>query len=285
MGIAAEIGQHLFGAAEWWLGVDHPVEAPEFAETTCEGLRFDKAGEIAEEPQLAGREGVLQLLQEQPAEQPREHTHRQEEAGTTSDPVGAVKRGSAAGNDAMDVRMMLQGLAPAVKAHGHTELGAEMPGLGRDGGECLGRGAEQDRVDNGLVLERDLAGRRRQCEDDMEVRHRQQFGLPIREPLGPRQPLAFGTVTVAARVVSDAGCTAIVALLDMAAEHRRPARRDGAHDPSFDAPEMTGARLSKRFAMAGKISATSRAGTTAATQPGGTTSKRSRSSGLGVLLI
>src|SRR5262245_16611938 len=95
MGIAAEIGQHLFGAAEWWLGVDHPVEAPEFAETTCEGLRFDKAGEIAEEPQLAGREGVLQLLQEQPAEQPREHTHRQEEAGTTSDPVG----GSAANTD------------------------------------------------------------------------------------------------------------------------------------------------------------------------------------------
>lgn len=68
MGIAAEISQHLFGAAEWWLGVDHPVEAPEFTETTCEGLRFGKADEIAEEPQLAGLEGVLQLLQEQPAE-------------------------------------------------------------------------------------------------------------------------------------------------------------------------------------------------------------------------
>src|SRR5438132_12212839 len=110
----------------------------------------------------------------------------------------------------MDVRMMLQGLAPGVKNHGHTELGAELPGIGRDGGECLSRRAEEDRVDDGLVLERDLADRCRQCEDDMKVRHRQQFGLPIREPLGPRQPLAFGTVTVAARVVSDAGCTAIV---------------------------------------------------------------------------
>src|SRR5271157_3165459 len=72
----------------------------------------------------------------------------------------------------------------------------------------------------------------------------------ISQPLGPRQSLAFGTVTVAARVVSDAGCTAIFALLDMAAEDRRPARRDGAHDPSLDAREMTGMRLSKRFAMA-----------------------------------
>ena len=58
----------LLSLAEWWLGVNHPVEAPEFAKTTCEGLRFGKADEIAEEPQLAGREGVLQLLQEQPAE-------------------------------------------------------------------------------------------------------------------------------------------------------------------------------------------------------------------------
>ena len=42
--------------------------------------------------------------------------------------MGAVERGSAAGNDAMDVRMMLQGLAPGVENHGHAELGAEMLG-------------------------------------------------------------------------------------------------------------------------------------------------------------
>src|SRR6202022_1569358 len=101
MGIAAEIGQHLLGAAEWGLGVDHPVEAAELAEMTCEGLRFGKVGELAEKPRLAGAEGVLQSPQEQSAEQPREHAHRQEEAGATSDPAGAVERGSAAGNDAM----------------------------------------------------------------------------------------------------------------------------------------------------------------------------------------
>ena len=50
MRIAAEIGQHLFGASERWLGVDHPVEALEFAQATREGLRFGKIGEIGEEP-------------------------------------------------------------------------------------------------------------------------------------------------------------------------------------------------------------------------------------------
>src|SRR5215470_3560017 len=50
MGVAAEIGQHLFGASKRWLGVDYPVEALEFAQATCEGLRFGKLGEIGEEP-------------------------------------------------------------------------------------------------------------------------------------------------------------------------------------------------------------------------------------------
>src|SRR6266404_9919326 len=121
------------------------------------------------EGRLAGRlrassqevEGWLQLAQEQPAEQPRQHAHRQEETGATSDPAGAVKRGPAAGNDAMDVRMMVQGLAPGVENHGHAELGAKMPGIGRDGGERLGGDTEQDRIDGSLILEGDLADRRR----------------------------------------------------------------------------------------------------------------------------
>src|SRR5260221_11544842 len=84
----------------------------------------------------------------------------------------------------------------------------------------------------------------------MKVWHWQELGLTIGEPLHPGQPLAFGTVTVAAGVVSDARCATIIALFDMAAERGRSAGRDGAHDALLDAPEMTGVRLSKRCAMA-----------------------------------
>src|ERR1700757_3925151 len=119
----------------------------------------------------------------------------------------------------------------------------------------------------------------------MKVWHWQQLGLPIREPLHPRQPLAFGTVTVAAGVVSDARCATIIALFDMAAERGRSAGRNGAHDAPLDAPEMTGVRLSKRFAMAAEDIRHLQSRSHDPAQPGGTTSKRSRSSGLGVLLI
>ena len=71
-----------------------------------------------------------------------------------------------------------------------------------------------------------------------------------------------------------------LALLDMAPEHRRPARRDGAHDASLDAPiQASVLRLSERFAMAAAEDIRHlQSRSHGSPQPGGTTSKRSRSS-------
>src|SRR6267142_1284308 len=68
-GIAAEIGQHLFGATERRLGIDDPVDAPEFVEPSGEDRGLGKTGEITEEAQFAGIEGIPQALQEQSTEQ------------------------------------------------------------------------------------------------------------------------------------------------------------------------------------------------------------------------
>ena len=70
---------------------------------------------IAEELQVAGLVGRDQLLQEQPAEQAREHAHRQEEAGPARDPALAVERDAAARHDHVDVRVMGQRRAPGVE--------------------------------------------------------------------------------------------------------------------------------------------------------------------------
>ena len=51
-------------------------------------------------------------------------------------------------------------------------------------------------------------------------------------------------------VVGVACGAAIIALLDVTAERRRPAGRDGTHDAPLDAAEMTGVRLLERFAVA-----------------------------------
>jgi hypothetical protein len=53
MGVAAEIGQHLFGATERRLGIDDPFDAPELVEPTGEGRGLDHTGEFAEEAPTA----------------------------------------------------------------------------------------------------------------------------------------------------------------------------------------------------------------------------------------
>ena len=58
----------------------------------------------------------------------------------------------------MDVRMVLQVLAPGVEHGDETDLGAEMARVGGDREQRLGRRLEQDGVDHCLVLEGDLGG-------------------------------------------------------------------------------------------------------------------------------
>jgi hypothetical protein len=71
MGMSAEVGQHLGRAAEGRLGIDDPVDLAHGTEAVSEGSRLGKAGEFAEEAEITGFEGSPQLVEEQPAEEPR----------------------------------------------------------------------------------------------------------------------------------------------------------------------------------------------------------------------
>ena len=81
MGVAGEIGEHRLGPGEGRLGIDEPVLLPQRREMGGEGPPIAQAVEIAEERQPARRVGVGEAGQEEPAEQAREHPHRQQEAG------------------------------------------------------------------------------------------------------------------------------------------------------------------------------------------------------------
>jgi hypothetical protein len=48
MGVAAEIGQHLFGATERRLGIDDPFDASQLVEPGGKGRGLGKTGEVAE---------------------------------------------------------------------------------------------------------------------------------------------------------------------------------------------------------------------------------------------
>ena len=185
----------------------------------------------------------------------------------------------------MQVRVMREGLPPRVQDGDHAGLGAEVLRVGTDGADRLGRGLEQDVVDDRLVLQGDGGDGRRHGENDMEIRNWQEFGTTIGEPLGARQALALGAVPIAARVVGDAGLAAVLALLDMAAERCGAAGLHGGHDTALGLRQTTALRGAESLSVAAEdVRHLQRLAHRADYSAGITVSER-RSNGLGVPAI
>ena len=92
MGIAGEIAQDFLGAAERALAVDYPFTVAQRCHERSEVLWVGERGMAVEELKLSSRISGDKLLQEEPAEQSREHAHREEEVGSGRDPALAIER-------------------------------------------------------------------------------------------------------------------------------------------------------------------------------------------------
>ena len=83
----------------------------------------------------------------------------------------------------MQMRMEKQVLSPTVQHSEKADLGAEMLGIGSDGGQGLGSGSEENAVDEIFVLVSDgsdLFGNR---EDHMKIVRGENFGCSFFDPL------------------------------------------------------------------------------------------------------
>ncbi len=149
---------------------------------------------------------------------------------------------AAAGHDHVDVRMMGQRRAPCVKHRGDADPGAEVPGVGGNREHCIGRGLEQQVIDQRLVVEGDRGDLGRQGEHDVEVADREEVGLARFEPGAGGGALAPWAVSVAAAVVGDPPMPAVGAGLDMTAERGGAAMLDRRHDLELVQAQMPGMR-------------------------------------------
>src|SRR6266481_125043 len=148
------------------------------------------------------------------------------------------------------MRMMEQILSPGVQDGEKADLCPQMFGIGSDGGQGLGRGSEQNAVDEIFVLVsngRDLFGER---EDDMKIVRRENLRFAVFDPLRTRQRLALGAMPVAAAIVTGALIRTAVAPLEVTAEGRRPAGLDRAHDSPLCRGERCTTVLSISFTIA-----------------------------------
>jgi hypothetical protein len=185
---------------------------------------------LAEEAQLAALVGVSEFLDEAAPEQPREHPHGKEEARPAGDPGLAVRCEPATRDDTVHMRVVGQRRPPGVQHQRGADACAKVLRIRSDAHQHFGRHIEQQPVDDGLVLVREIGDRRRKREDHVVILDRQQITLAGFEPTLRRTALALRTMAVTARVVGDLVGTATFAPQDMTTERRAAALFDGRHD-------------------------------------------------------
>jgi hypothetical protein len=91
--------------------------------------------------------------------------------------------------------MMLKVLSPGMEHAEEPDIGSQVLGLASQFEHRRGAGAEEQIVEQSLVLKDQSGERVRQSEDDMEVWNRQQFSRTRGQPFCARVALALRTVS------------------------------------------------------------------------------------------
>src|ERR1700688_4947403 len=191
----------------------------------AERAPFRKGWKRREEMESPGGERGFEIVQEQASKQARQNPDGKEETRPASHPSIAFGRDAATGNQAVQVRVMEQILAPRVQHTYEADLGAQMGRIGGDGAQRLRGGPEQDVVDYRFVLvgnDGDLVGKR---EDRVEVRRLQKLGLSLRQPFGAGKRLAFWAMPIATGIEATRSCSQLSHRC-MAAQRRGAAQFD-----------------------------------------------------------
>jgi hypothetical protein len=201
MGVAAQILEHIFGAAEGRFGVDDPVLSEQWPQPGSEDLGLREQRKMAGKMKLAMLKGRFETSDELAAKHPSEYLDGEEEVRARSNPAGVMERESAGGNNTMDMRMKLELLVPGVKHAEEADLSSEMSGVASDFEKSFCAGTKQQTIDYFFVLQGQRSQLRRQSKDHMDVGHREQFFATCLDPAFAGAGLTLRTMAIATAVV------------------------------------------------------------------------------------
>src|SRR5690349_3777883 len=219
----------MLRSTEGPLGINHPVVTIELAKERAKSFVLCQRPQRPGEDQFSFLESLLQSVDELAAEHAAEHLHGQEEGGARRmNPVLMVGRHAAGGNDAVDVWMVQEILAPGVEDAEEADLSAEVLGIGGDLQQGGGAGAEQQTIDNLLVMKRQRRQFVRKREDHMRVEDIKQLLAAGSEPFFARVGLAFRAMAIATRVERDGLMATAITMVPVSAQGSGAAALDGA---------------------------------------------------------
>jgi hypothetical protein len=119
----------------------------------------------------------------------------------------------------MNVGMKFELLAPGVQHAEEANFRTEVSRMASHFEKGFGTGAEQEIVEDLLILQRQWRQAAGECEDHVQVAGRQKFTSTRGDPAFPSSDLTLRAVAIAAAVVRDGGTmSATGALVEMTAE-------------------------------------------------------------------
>src|SRR3546814_7351542 len=120
--------------------------------------------------------------------------------------------------------------SPCMEYGGDADPGTEMLGISGDREHRIGRGLEQQIIDQRFVMIGDGGDLGRHREHDVEVADREKVGLAGLEPGARGGAVASWTVPVAPAVIRDPPVSAVGTGLDVTPERGSAAMLDRRHD-------------------------------------------------------
>ena len=114
MGVAAQILEHKLWATEGWFQIDDPVFSVEGSQPGGKDLRLSEECELSVETKLTFAEGLLESVDKFPTKNLPQHGARKKVPLGCGNPVSAIERQPAGGNDTMDMRVNVEFLTPGV---------------------------------------------------------------------------------------------------------------------------------------------------------------------------
>ncbi len=91
MGVAAQIVQHIFGAAEGTFQVDHPVLSKQRPQPGSEDLRLRKKFQVSLEVELSLLESLLERVDELAAKDFPQHPFGKKVVVSGTNPAGVIQ--------------------------------------------------------------------------------------------------------------------------------------------------------------------------------------------------
>lgn len=124
------------------------------------------------------------------------------------DPAGVIWGQTSGWDEAVDMRVSEQVLAPGMQDGEESDLGAQVLGIGGHLEKGFRTSAEQEVIEDLFVLQHQWRELMRQGEDNVDIGDRQEFILASGDPLVASSALTLGTVPIAATIKRDGAIAA-----------------------------------------------------------------------------